>query len=326
MDVREVERLVGEPTPHAEVIEKAIQAAEDAAYISSDEVSALAESWPTYQGREITADRVRSWYEQIEGHRRQRLLFKLLKRIRFVSEVEIREKLRTVHTAMVRPLLGEFIQRRKVDRRSDLLITYVDGQGKSGQYYASRYAEQNSVAARAIIAPRDFSEGAKAYVSKGGKVSAVVIIDDIVATGRSLGENLTDFVNRHGACLRELGAPIVVVSLFATTLGEERARDKISQIERLSIDLRYCELLTDAHFAFSSPEFWANTAEYEEALSLCRDLGSFIYPDEPLGFGNQGLLVVFPDTCPNNSLPILHSGSRRDAQTQWKPLFPRIVN
>ncbi|CZT26404.1 hypothetical protein PCPL58_p5051 (plasmid) [Pseudomonas cerasi] len=38
-----------------------------------------------------------------------------------------------------------------------------------------------------------------------------------------------------------------------------------------------------------------------------------------LGFKNQGLLLVLPETCPNNSLPILYKAK----VGVWTPLFPR---
>jgi hypothetical protein len=51
----------------AEELARSAQAAEDAAYVQSDEVATLARGWPTYQGRNISCDEIRAWYEQIEG-------------------------------------------------------------------------------------------------------------------------------------------------------------------------------------------------------------------------------------------------------------------
>jgi hypothetical protein len=85
------------------------------------------------------------------------LLFKLLQNVRFVGEVEIREKLRTVHS-FVRPLLPTHVATRRSVRRMDVAVTYVDGEGKSGQYYASRYAEENAIDSRAIFGPKNFGD------------------------------------------------------------------------------------------------------------------------------------------------------------------------
>jgi hypothetical protein len=41
-------------------------------------------------------------------------------------------------------------------------------------------------------------------------------------------------------------------------------------------------------------------------------------PRKPRGKGACGLLVVFPDSCPNNSIPVLHAANNR-----WEGLFRR---
>src|SRR6266542_2575492 len=66
--------------------------------------------------------------------------------------------------------------------------------------------------------------------------------------------------------------------------------------------------------------FWCNESERDRARALCTRLGTGLYK-HALGFGGQGLLLVFPDTCPNNSLPILFAG--RAGANAWNPLFPR---
>ncbi|MCY1310058.1 hypothetical protein D9M70_602150 [compost metagenome] len=55
-----------------------------------------------------------------------------------------------------------------------------------------------------------------------------------------------------------------------------------------------------------------------KAKALCLRLGTKLYK-QPLGFKNQGLLLVLPETCPNNSLPILCKAK----VGVWTPLFPR---
>jgi hypothetical protein len=48
--------------------------------------------------------------------------------------------------------------------------------------------------------------------------------------------------------------------------------------------------------------------------------------EEETSFGGLGLLLVFPTTVPNNSLPILHSYAGSGSRLGWKPLFRRVVN
>lgn len=303
-----------------------VQSAEDRAFVRSDEVAELARRWPTYQGRSVTSDDIRAWYEQVGGHQQQRLLFKLLEKTRFFGETEIRERLEALH-GYVRPHLPEFVSRRRSDRRSDVLITYLDGEGKSGQFYASRYAEANRLSAKSIIPPGSFTEGVEERIARDVQPSVIVILDDLVATGKSMARNLSSFITRNRIVLRQLSIPIIILVLAATPDGDQLVRSSLEETSWLDLDFRAAESLGPSDFAFSEEGLiWEDADERERARALCMDLGALIYPNNPLGYGEQGLLVVFPGNCPNNSLPILHSPATSSASQKWRPLFPRAVH
>lgn len=303
-----------------------VQTAEDQAYVRSDEVTALARKWPTYRGQAVTSDDIRAWYEQVDGHQNQRLLFKILTATRVLNEGEVRERLRTLH-GLIRPQLPEYIQRKRSDRRQDVFITYVDGEGKSGQYYASRYAEENRISIGSIIPPSSFSEEVLSRLKENIRPAIIVIIDDLIGTGRSLSNNLDQFVRLNEAVLKSLDVPLVALALSSTSEGDRRVRDSMQHFDWLNFDLRFCDVLGPKEEAFPQNDrgFWDSNDEKERAKALCQDLGASIYRDNPLGYGSRGLLVVFPNNCPNNTLPILHSPSRLDASQSWRPLFPRAV-
>jgi hypothetical protein len=217
--------------------------------------------------------------------------------------------------------------KRRSDRRTDLVVSYVDGEGKSGQYYASKYADKNNVNSRSIISPVAFSRDLRSYLDKHGSVAAIVIVDDIVATGESLAGNLREFFRKNEEIFVEFKIPVIAIAPAATPDGEAYVRRRISEIDGVDCDLRICELLPSTAFAFSPQNaIWENQEEFERARALCIDLGVNIYKNNPLGYQNQGLLVVFPNTCPNNSLPILHSASVHGSGLKWTPLFPRLTN
>jgi hypothetical protein len=227
--------------------------------------------------------------------------------------------------SFLRPKLPEFVIRKR-DGRTNVAVTYVDGEGKSGQYYASRFAEENQIPTRAILAPSKFSILLKSYSNKYA-VSAITIVDDLIATGGTLSRKLPVFVRENEAALKELKVPLIGISITATDVGQEKVREAMEEFPWLDFELRACQPLTDQLFAFrQGNSIWRNANDFDRAYALCSDLGAHIYPESPLGYGDQGLLVVFPETCPNNTLPIIHSSSRREAKRKWVPLFPRITN
>jgi AAA+ ATPase superfamily predicted ATPase len=317
-------RLVSDPL--SEELARSIKAEEDAAHVKSEEVAVLARTWPTYRGRHIGTDDIRTWLQQVDSNHDQRILFKLLSRLRFLSEAEIREKLRTVH-GFLRPSLPQFITRKASDRRKDVLITYVDGEGKSGQSCASQYAEENRIAVDCIISPATFRNSFLEHERENGPVAGLVIVDDIASTGGTLAGKATLFIQEHADVLVQSGTLVFVVTLLSTASADERVRNALSKIDQVRADFRSCEILDGRVFAFKDGNgIWSNENEAARAKALCTDLGVKIYKKAPLGYGNQGLLVVFPTTVPNTTLPILHSYSRISSGRRWTPLFERIAN
>jgi hypothetical protein len=58
-----------------------------------------------------------------------------------------------------------------------------------------------------------------------------------------------------------------------------------------------------------------------KAKNIAYDYGFKLFKKHPLGYDDFGLLIVFFDNCPNNSLPILWA--RSDKNPKWFPLFER---
>ena len=239
-----------------------------------------------------------------------------------MAEKDIREKLNLAHRT-VRMLTSPHIPPSRAQRRYDLVVTYVDGEGKSGQYYASKYAEENLISTQCVIGQADFARRAQELERERGPLTGIVIVDDVVATGESLRDNLRSFLAAN-PMISDRSIPVVVVVLFATATGEQLLREAIVCEMGTNVDLRVCEHIDAGLQAFGECEAWASESEAERAYSLVRTLGARVYKRRPLGYGDLGLLVVFPQTVPNNSLPILHSHAK--GSERWDPLFPRPVN
>lgn len=310
---------------YIEEISRRVDRDEEAARISSSEIQELCEKWPPYQGQQITTDRVRAWFEQVPSLRDQRMLFTLLKNLRFPDEFDVRKKL-SLGYSMVLEHSGPLVRQTKTERRTDVIVTYLDGHAKSGHFYATRFAEGNDISAECVMPADQLNHSALALEDRRkSKISAIVIVDDMAGTGNTMADNAAEFLSAHRAFLTERNAFVGIVLLVSTVEGETKIRARLRRIQGVNVDLRVCEPLRPDAIAF--PEglgFWKDNHEKERAKALCRDLGALVSQRTPLGYGDQGLLIVFPENCPNNSLPILHGTSK--GERPWKPLFPRFKN
>lgn len=306
----------------AEEYELFVEKAEEEAYVSPSAIVSIVKGWHTYRGQTIAADAVRSWLNQVPTRQEQRLLFKILMHLRFLSTTQIREMLKDAH-GMLTQFLRPFVSQKKIDRRLDILVTYVDGAGKSGGRYASLYAEENRIGSRCVIDSNLIGEKITAHENQcGDSISAIVLVDDFIGTGKSLSGNISAFVERNKVLFDERGMRLFVVALVATKAGEERVRRELRKLPIKECDLRVCELIAEEHFAFSqNANIWTSEEESRRAKALCLKHGQLVHKENPLGYGDQGLLLIFPDNCPNNTLPILHSDEQRDGG--WTSLFPR---
>lgn len=292
--------------------------ADEIAHVKSGEIIELVRVWPLYRAREIAAEAARAWLDQVPSAQEQRLLFKLLKNLRFVTPTQISDLLRQAQGAVLRvtpPLKRD----NKVEKRRDLLVTYVDGPAKSGASYARAYAKEAGILLDCVIEPARI---ARKLESDPTGHSALVIVDDFAGTGKTISDGLEAFLNPISTQLQSLGIPVVVILLFATTEAHQRLAKLASRFTSLRIEVSLgVELGPEARaFRQDDPGIWKDEDERDRAKALCTRLGSGLYK-EALGYGSQALLIAFPEGCPNNSLPILFA-SRAGTQP-WQALLPR---
>lgn len=301
------------------------QRAEDEARVLSKELVELTRVWPTYRGRHVGPEEVRAWLDQRSSSRDQRALFSILKATRFLSEADVLERIRTAKLVVL-GLAEVAVRRKATERRNDIVITYVDGEGKSGQKYASLYAEENLVATSAILPPSSFPEAYRRHVALHGKPKVIAIVDDMVGTGESLSSNMKKFHDENLEILTADGPHVLAFALLATTDGQQAVLQAFSKLEYPRIDFRAGEILSANASIFSGDKgVFASAQERDSAKAVATDIGATIYKNAPLGFGDQGLSIVFPTTVPNNSLPLLHSRGK-GSPPHWRPLFERLVN
>lgn len=294
------------------------QKREDDAYVRANEIVELSRRWGLYQGRRITTDEIRAWLEQVGTNVEQRILFKLLQKLRFVDEGEAREQLARAHR-WIRSELPVVVQTRRGQQRSDILVSYLDGTAKSGAALAALYGVANEIVGHNVVAPSELPERLEA--ARGTK-TGLVIVDDMIGTGGTLVQE----VGKLSELIQEGGTgdvlPVSVVVLCATQAGEEKVRGQLGRVLE-KWDLWVGERIEAGHFAFGEGAgTWETDEEEMVAKTLVGDLGARVQRRDPLGFGGQGLLLTFWRNCPNNALPILYGTGKGDRR--WRPLFPRV--
>lgn len=303
----------------ADDLENQLQKAHDAAYVKAAEITDLLKSWPLYRGKEVTTDGVRAWLDQVPSAQDQRLLFTLLCQLKFVTSPQIAELLSQAHDKVVVKVTPPVKRESKVEKRRDLLVTYLDGPAKSGAFYARSYAKEIGLLLDCVVEPGKLTRRLR---GESDQPSALVIVDDLAGTGTTVAEGLDALLQPIAEALKDTGVPVVLILLFSTEKAETKIRQVLLKYPAVTSRVHVCELLGDENRAFVNGNigFWKDSDERDRAKALCVRLGTGLYAD-PLGFGSQSLLLAFPDGCPNNNLPIIFA-SRAGGQP-WTALLQR---
>ncbi|OAZ91382.1 ATP-binding protein [Halomonas sp. G11] len=297
------------------------QKEEDNAYVKDIEIASLLQTWPSYKGIQITPTIVREWLAQVESHIQQRILFKLLSNLRFFGEAEVRKMFKNMHERNY----SQFklvVKTSKAQRRKDIWITYVDGPSKSGAQFAAYYAQENLISTTCIKEMSEINSLIKKSDFSSDQVSTVVVVDDFIGSGDNLSSGMRHFHESNGHALKNASVNVLVAVVCATKDGEDMVRGELTSLDA-EYDLIVCETLSSSNIAFdSSNSIWSDESEMFAAKDLCQRLGVRVDKNHPLGYKDQGLLVVFSRNCPNNTLPIMHSTGR--GGNLWNPLFERV--
>lgn len=159
---------------------------EEESKIRSPEIMDVVRKWGHYRGQAITEDNIRSWLEQFGGIKDQRAMFKILTNLKYYSNSFVREKMKEVDGILRRSTVSRFDKGKS--KRSDMLISYMDGPAKSGAHFARLYADEAKIYVESVLEKGKIGEALKTKP----EVQALVFVDDFVGTGQSASEYLRD--------------------------------------------------------------------------------------------------------------------------------------
>lgn len=291
--------------------------------LAASEVVAAAEGL-SYQGHFITTDEVRVWASQFGELEDQRLMLKLLHRLRdqgLYTQATIADALEQLHTRI----------RKKAQERGfsfylgpsrqiqNLYITHADNVGESGSALVRFYRTQNKIPERTCGSPDRVILALKKNTSTR---SILLCLDDFIGSGHTAAGKINTLMPRLNAQIPNWSERILF--FFVTIVGFEHGIQFIEEHIPSGIIVLSLKILTEADKAFSPDNTIFETAEERQrAYDLAHRFGYSLQKENPLGWNNAQALIVFPENVPNNTLPIFYRGNAEYNGKPWKPLFPR---
>ena len=281
-------------------------------YVKPAEILQLIPSW-TFKWRKITSDDVRAWLDQFGSPSDQRLMFKLLQGLRFFQTETYKNKLQEYYRAL--GLRYARFRESGTRKRGDFLISYVDAPAKSGAAFARLFVMANQIYFGNLVERSELME----QLRQRDDVTAVVFIDDFVATGGTAVDGLTGFWGQCGAEVEARRIGVHFVGIVGSDVGVKKLQscELAKSYDRFEFEV--FEVLGAADRAFAEEsKIFPDATERSRAREIAISIGRNLEPKHPLGYADGQYAVVFDSNCPNNSLPILWK-----ARDDWRPLFPR---
>ena len=288
---------------------------EEALRVSDQEVSILANRLDgfLYRGRTIDATAIRNWLAQFDTPREERLMFRLLSGVRFYSQSSIRSKMKEAFNIVTRNMHTVIEPGTRV--RRDIIVSSLDeSPAKSGLTYCRLFTSENQISSESVSA----IDSLNLRLSGKGKTQRLVLIDDFSGTGQTM----LDGLKKHMTLLEQANSAGIRAIIIAVA-GFAQARESVERFiarNKLLADVYFCDELGSEDKAFSEQSrVFPDPLDRDTAKRIVETKGITLERRHPLGFGNTQALVVFYDSCPNNTLPVLWSESK-----DWSPVFPRF--
>ena len=293
-----------------------LKSKEDKAFVSHKEIVDLTKNWDLYRSTEITPTHAGAWLEQFANNLERRLMFKLLENITFYSELKIREKLKIIHEFVRKNMTFSIKDEEK--RSREILLSSFDKPTKSSSSYARMYATENKVISTNVASLEDIPKSLEQ--DKDQRISAIVFIDDIIASGGSIIDGIENLNRMCGETIATRNIKVVIATICGLESGREAIENKVESEIPFNVEIYICDILDDSNRCFTNKSLvFDNEQERQKAKEIAQKYGVKLQSRQPLGFDGGQLLIVFKDTCPNNSLPILWYSS----ESSWTPLFRR---
>lgn len=290
--------------------------------IAEDDLLSVSQNL-VFCGKQKDVAEIRLWLRQFDDDNRIEIAFALLKRLTEKGYVSDGAR----EYALSKLVEGISARRQELGsgkwavvrgRLDNLCFSFVDSELKSGAHLtrdaAKRLSPGKSGEAREI---------SNWVVSHADSDPLIVLLDDFSGTGSTICRGLERWKTeiKDTAALERYFDERRVMLVLLYTFGP--AIDAIRHIEpRLQI---FPSNVFGPEVKAFDPDagIFDNLEEIAFAREVMLQIGRELTPQLPLGYGDQGMLVTFHNTVPNNTLPVFWSNGRVNEHS-WRPLFSRV--
>lgn len=287
---------------------------------SHKELSDIAGRWKSYRGEDVRAEQIAEWLKQFGGPSEQRAVLPILNSLRFYTRASIDTHLGDLHQYVLRELARDGYQYTLQGRqraRRDLLVCALEGGGSGSSQLVKPYREENKIQRDCALDP---GQVPAVLAHRAGEIRAVVILEDLIATGGTARGRLRELYAEWTA---EEPWPEKVDVFLLTISGFEKGVNRVKQAAaelKWPLVIRVADPLGEEQRCFGERSaFFEIESDRERAKAICAEVGSRLSPRDPLGFGDSQAAICFEYRCPNNSLPVFWK-----AGENWAPLFARV--
>lgn len=201
-------------------------------------------------------------------------------------------------------------------RVSNVIVSYLDAIGKSGVVYAKYFIDANSILQKNSTEKNKILEKLN-----NNSFDYLVFVDDFMGTGKTIIDFIKE-LKRDFPDIFDKKIEIIIGVVSGFLYAKEYVEKEFEKLKINNIKIVICEPLNESDKCFSDEsKIFTNPDDRRNARDICWEKGNYLVSNNPLGFGDCQSIVVFPDTCPNNSLPILWA-----EKEDFKPLFKRKIN
>ncbi len=290
--------------------------------IAEDDLLSVSQNL-VFCGKQKDVAEIRTWLRQFDDDNRIEIAFALLRRLTekgYISdgarEYALSKATEGINARRLELGAGKWVVIR--GRRDNLCLSYVDSDLKSGSSLTREFMKRLGPSKSG-----DAKEISNWITTHANSDPLVVLLDDFSSTGSTICRGLERWKAeiKDGEILQRYfeEGRILLVLLYALGSAIDTIRENEPRLRVLSLNILGAEVKAfDVDAAiFSNPQ------EVDFAREVMMQIGRELTPQTPLGYGDQGLLVSFHNTVPNNTLPIFWSNGRVN-ERNWKPLFSRV--